>query len=166
MKLTRNSGAVEGGRELKQIEGIWLQILTVEGFPPATAARWRNRGLEIGGLRGFAFGGESQCTSMTDWIFGISTIATAILRLALGCVTVVTVDMDFLVEAHAAKCYYHVAQTGDGLHKNPFVKRSLVEDVISGSGIDLKALVESIQDYHSVLEENMKLYNEVQDLKG
>ncbi|KAL2543669.1 P-loop nucleoside triphosphate hydrolase superfamily protein with CH (Calponin-like proteiny) domain [Forsythia ovata] len=33
-------------------------------------------------------------------------------------------------------------------------------------GINLKGLVESVQDYHYVLEENRKLYNEVQDLKG
>ncbi|KAL2516743.1 P-loop nucleoside triphosphate hydrolase superfamily protein with CH (Calponin-like proteiny) domain [Abeliophyllum distichum] len=33
-------------------------------------------------------------------------------------------------------------------------------------GINLKGLVESVEDYHSVLEENRKLYNEVQDLKG
>ncbi|KAG8374958.1 hypothetical protein BUALT_Bualt10G0049800 [Buddleja alternifolia] len=33
-------------------------------------------------------------------------------------------------------------------------------------GINLKGLVDAAQDYHSVLEENRKLYNEVQDLKG
>ncbi|XP_022873860.1 kinesin-like protein KIN-14J [Olea europaea var. sylvestris] len=33
-------------------------------------------------------------------------------------------------------------------------------------GINLKGFVDSVQDYHSVLEENRKLYNEVQDLKG
>lgn len=33
-------------------------------------------------------------------------------------------------------------------------------------GFDLKGLVEAAQNYHSVLEENRKLYNEVQDLKG
>ncbi|KAH6835351.1 P-loop nucleoside triphosphate hydrolases superfamily protein with CH domain-containing protein [Perilla frutescens var. hirtella] len=33
-------------------------------------------------------------------------------------------------------------------------------------GLNLKGLVEAAENYHSVLEENRKLYNEVQDLKG
>ncbi|KAL6501719.1 hypothetical protein OROGR_026852 [Orobanche gracilis] len=33
-------------------------------------------------------------------------------------------------------------------------------------GLNLKGLIDVAQDYHSVLEENRKLYNEVQDLKG
>nr|GMD42421.1 kinesin KP1 [Ipomoea batatas] len=33
-------------------------------------------------------------------------------------------------------------------------------------GFDLKGLIEAAQNYHIVLEENRKLYNEVQDLKG
>ncbi|KAK6158248.1 hypothetical protein DH2020_005562 [Rehmannia glutinosa] len=33
-------------------------------------------------------------------------------------------------------------------------------------GINLKGLIDAAQNYHSVLEENRKLYNEVQDLKG
>ncbi|KAL0447862.1 UNVERIFIED_CONTAM: Kinesin-like protein KIN-14J [Sesamum latifolium] len=30
----------------------------------------------------------------------------------------------------------------------------------------MKGLIDAAQNYHSVLEENRKLYNEVQDLKG
>ncbi|CAA0820496.1 P-loop nucleoside triphosphate hydrolases superfamily protein with CH (Calponin Homology) domain [Striga hermonthica] len=33
-------------------------------------------------------------------------------------------------------------------------------------GLNLKGLIDAAQSYHSVLEENRKLYNEVQDLKG
>ncbi|KAG6391112.1 hypothetical protein SASPL_148861 [Salvia splendens] len=33
-------------------------------------------------------------------------------------------------------------------------------------GLNLKGLVEAAENYHSVLDENRKLYNEVQDLKG
>ncbi|XP_051129964.1 kinesin-like protein KIN-14J [Andrographis paniculata] len=33
-------------------------------------------------------------------------------------------------------------------------------------GLNLKGLIDAAQDYHTVLEENRKLYNEVQDLKG
>ncbi|XP_051151324.1 kinesin-like protein KIN-14J [Andrographis paniculata] len=33
-------------------------------------------------------------------------------------------------------------------------------------GLNLKGLIDAAQNYHSVLEENRKLYNEVQDLKG
>lgn len=34
------------------------------------------------------------------------------------------------------------------------------------SGVKLKGLVDAAQNYHTVLAENRKLYNEVQDLKG
>ncbi|KAL0371792.1 UNVERIFIED_CONTAM: Kinesin-like protein KIN-14J [Sesamum calycinum] len=33
-------------------------------------------------------------------------------------------------------------------------------------GVNIKGLIDAAQNYHSVLEENRKLYNEVQDLKG
>ncbi|KAL0447948.1 UNVERIFIED_CONTAM: Kinesin-like protein KIN-14J [Sesamum latifolium] len=33
-------------------------------------------------------------------------------------------------------------------------------------GVNMKGLIDAAQNYHSVLEENRKLYNEVQDLKG
>ncbi|GER33073.1 P-loop nucleoside triphosphate hydrolasessuperfamily protein with CH (Calponin Homology) domain [Striga asiatica] len=33
-------------------------------------------------------------------------------------------------------------------------------------GLNIKGLIDAAQNYHSVLEENRKLYNEVQDLKG
>lgn len=37
---------------------------------------------------------------------------------------------------------------------------------INHLGLKLTSLVEAAQNYHTVLEENRKLYNEVQDLKG
>lgn len=43
---------------------------------------------------------------------------------------------------------------------------SIYAEELHHFGINLKGVVDSVQDYHSVLEENRKLYNEVQDLKG
>ncbi|KAK6783329.1 hypothetical protein RDI58_021126 [Solanum bulbocastanum] len=44
-------------------------------------------------------------------------------------------------------------------------KEIYVEE-LSHFGFNLKGLVDAAQNYHTVLEENRKLYNEVQDLKG
>lgn len=38
--------------------------------------------------------------------------------------------------------------------------------LFSQVGMKLKGLVDAAENYHSVLAENRKLYNEVQDLKG
>ncbi|CAN4127364.1 unnamed protein product [Withania somnifera] len=44
-------------------------------------------------------------------------------------------------------------------------KKIYVEE-LNHFGFNLKGLVDAAQNYHTVLEENRKLYNEVQDLKG
>ncbi|PIN15103.1 Kinesin (KAR3 subfamily) [Handroanthus impetiginosus] len=45
------------------------------------------------------------------------------------------------------------------------IKDSYAEEFYN-FGLNLEGLVDAAQNYHSVLEENRKLYNEVQDLKG
>lgn len=39
-------------------------------------------------------------------------------------------------------------------------------DVHNFVGLDLKGLVDAAENYHGVLAENQKLFNEVQELKG
>ncbi|KAG0485788.1 hypothetical protein HPP92_009867 [Vanilla planifolia] len=41
-----------------------------------------------------------------------------------------------------------------------------MEEEINGMGIKLKVLADAAENYHTVLAENRKLYNEVQELKG
>ncbi|KAL8556812.1 hypothetical protein ACS0TY_004324 [Phlomoides rotata] len=45
------------------------------------------------------------------------------------------------------------------------IKNTYAEEFFN-FGLNLKGLVDAAENYHSVLEENRKLYNEVQDLKG
>ena len=42
----------------------------------------------------------------------------------------------------------------------------IVYTLFSRVGIKLKGLLDAAENYHSVLAENRRLYNEVQDLKG
>ncbi|KAL2547543.1 P-loop nucleoside triphosphate hydrolase superfamily protein with CH (Calponin-like proteiny) domain [Forsythia ovata] len=44
--------------------------------------------------------------------------------------------------------------------------KEIYADEVHHFGLNLKGLVDAAQNYHTVLEENRKLYNEVQDLKG
>ena len=39
-------------------------------------------------------------------------------------------------------------------------------NVLTCVGLDLKGLVDAAENYHGVLAENQKLFNEVQELKG
>ena len=41
-----------------------------------------------------------------------------------------------------------------------------VDDINLSLGLKLKELMDAAKNYHTVLAENRKLYNEVQDLKG
>nr|GMC87322.1 kinesin KP1 [Ipomoea batatas] len=54
----------------------------------------------------------------------------------------------------------------ESLKKDVLRTKEIYAEELYNFGFDLKGLVEAAQNYHTVLEENRKLYNEVQDLKG
>ncbi|CAA2966701.1 kinesin KP1 [Olea europaea subsp. europaea] len=54
----------------------------------------------------------------------------------------------------------------ESLKEEVLKTKEIYADEVHHFGLNLKELVEAAQNYHTVLEENRKLYNEVQDLKG
>nr|GLL37624.1 subtilisin-like protease SBT4.15 [Ipomoea trifida] len=54
----------------------------------------------------------------------------------------------------------------ESLKKDVLRTKEIYAEELYNFGFDLKGLIEAAQNYHIVLEENRKLYNEVQDLKG
>uniref|UniRef100_A0A3Q7HW28 Kinesin motor domain-containing protein n=1 Tax=Solanum lycopersicum TaxID=4081 RepID=A0A3Q7HW28_SOLLC len=56
--------------------------------------------------------------------------------------------------------------SSESIRKEVMRTKEIYVEELSHFGFNLKGLVDAAQNYHTVLEENRKLYNEVQDLKG
>ncbi|XP_019195971.1 PREDICTED: kinesin-like protein KIN-14J [Ipomoea nil] len=54
----------------------------------------------------------------------------------------------------------------ESLKQDVLRTKEIYAEELYNFGFDLKGLIEAAQNYHTVLEDNRKLYNEVQDLKG
>ncbi|PHU28009.1 Kinesin-4 [Capsicum chinense] len=56
--------------------------------------------------------------------------------------------------------------SSESIRKEVMRTKEIYVEELNHFGFNLKGLVDAAQNYHTVLEENRKLYNEVQDLKG
>ncbi|CAH9117047.1 unnamed protein product [Cuscuta europaea] len=54
----------------------------------------------------------------------------------------------------------------ESLKQEVFQTKKIYAEELNRFGLDLNGLIEAAQNYHTVLDENRRLYNEVQDLKG
>lgn len=69
------------------------------------------------------------------------------------------------IDSHAGSLQ-ELRTVSDSIKKEVLKTKKFYREEINRFGWELKGLVDAAQNYHSVLAENRKLYNEVQDLKG
>jgi kinesin family protein C2/C3 len=63
-------------------------------------------------------------------------------------------------------CIKDIRISSQSIKQEMFALQMKWRDEISNIGLDLKGLVDAAENYHGVLAENQKLFNEVQELKG
>ncbi|VAH79201.1 unnamed protein product [Triticum turgidum subsp. durum] len=63
-------------------------------------------------------------------------------------------------------CIKDIRISSQSIKQEMFALQMKWRDEISNMGLDLKGLVDAAENYHGVLAENQKLFNEVQELKG
>lgn len=69
------------------------------------------------------------------------------------------------IDSHAGSLQ-ELRAVSESIKKEVLKTKKMYREEINHVGWELKGLVDAAQNYHAVLAENRKLYNEVQDLKG